>query len=154
MSSARSFLAFAVLLTACSDPADTTTGHASGEKAPLLRTYSGDIVMVRADNGDVFCEGQLFLSTKAGSLEGDGDCGDILLTVSGRVTDQGLIRGQIKPAIPNTPALSAGRISGSTDSDGLLIDWSLEIPMPDDPPLEDDIDMLTLDGEGWLSLDD
>lgn len=152
MASARFLLTISLFLTACWD-LNPASEPVADTPRPGPRNYSGDIEMIRGDTGDLFCEGQLFVTLRAGTLSGDGSCGDVLLTVSGRVTDQGVIRGQIRPSIPNTPALSSARVSGERDSDGLIIDWSLEIPMPDDPPLEDDIDMLTLDGSGWLSLD-
>jgi hypothetical protein len=138
-----------LLLTAC-DGESLTASSAPDRAAERVQgnEHSGTMMMHSADDGVFLCQGTLTVVLRSGLLSGGGDCGDLDLTVEGVLTDEGVVYGTISQSDPLLP--STGALHGQKGEDGIAIIWSLDIPLPDDLPL-DEIYQLSADGDAWLS---
>ena len=156
VTTAHRFSLFALFLIAC-DTTDTTSDPELAESDEDV-AFSGELEMVSAADDSLLCTGSVSTwIAPDGSLSGDGDCGDLALEFAGWTDHEGVVTGSVSLAggtvDESTAPPSLGTLSGAlTDADLSLI-WSIEIPMPDDPPLDDDIYQLVGDGEAWLTAD-
>jgi hypothetical protein len=127
-----------LLLTAC-DGESLTASSAPDRAAERVQgnEHSGTMMMHSADDGVFLCQGTLTVVLRSGLLSGGG-----------ALTDEGVVYGTISQSDPLLP--STGALHGQKGEDGIAIIWSLDIPLPDDLPL-DEIYQLSADGDAWLS---
>ena len=136
-----------VLLAACDAPPSASSPAPPSN--PLAHVHMGDIAMfVDGDEQVPLCEGGMDGLLQQGSLHAQGTCDSLDLTVIASVDVNGGIAGTV--IAEDTHHRTMGAVSGERTEDGISLIWSLEIPLPDDPPLDDDIWMLATTGEAWL----
>lgn len=129
-------LFLALSCAACFEDAPSSTDITA---TPDDQTFLGPAELITED-GDPFCTGSLSVTLQAdGSLSGTGTCGDLSLHVSGWLDSaDNIISSGLVTASSLAPPPDGGDLSGSLSGDLLDLTWSLEIPLPDEPPIDDD----------------
>ncbi|MEL6346831.1 MAG: hypothetical protein AAFV53_27205 [Myxococcota bacterium] len=104
------------------------------------------------EDGVSLCQGDITATVAAGGeFTGQAACGELTLKLTGVVTNT-VLDGQIYAYTDDGYTGPRGDLSGDIDEDSLAIVWSLEIPIPTEPPLDDVYTPLTnADGEALLS---
>ena len=136
----HSLLLLTLFSAACAEeePASTILAQNTTLSARGGMVFVGPVSMENAD-GDTLCTGTFSISLSSGSLSGGGDCGDLDLTVTGWLDSDGIVTtGSVQIDGTGTPPPSDGSLSGLRSGGTLELVWSLEIPLPDDPPIDDD----------------
>lgn len=136
---------FLLTLAACDDGPVQSTQIEDG--LPSVTQYQGSVLMV-LDDESLFCDGSLQVTRSGDTLQGGGDCGGDAIDLDAEIDDLGEITGTLW--IPERSS-SAAMLTGTLDEDELVLIWSLEIPLPDDPIEDDDIYQLVAHGEAWLT---
>ena len=136
---------FILIFAACDEPTSQSTQ--TGTEQPSVTEYEGSVVMA-LDDESLFCDGALLIERSEDDLLGSGDCGDIIIEVDGAIDSLGAVSGTILLSDLNSRSAT---LTGELDGDELVLIWSIEIPLPDDPIADEDLYQLIVYGEASLT---
>jgi hypothetical protein len=136
---------FILILAACDEPTSQSTQ--TGTEQPSVTDYEGSVLMV-LDDESLFCDGDLLVERSEDVLLGSGNCGDTIIEVDGAIDSLGAVSGTV--LLSKLSAQSA-TLTGELDGDELVLIWSIEIPLPDDPIADEDLYQLIVYGEASLT---
>jgi hypothetical protein len=109
--------------------------------------YEGSVVMA-LDDESLFCDGDLLVERSEDVLLGSGNCGDTIIEVDGAIDSLGVVSGTILLSKLGAQSVT---LTGELDGDELVLIWSIEIPLPDDPIADEDLYQLIVYGEASLT---